>query len=567
MTTPTENNPTFGTTLGLDLSTQSLSAVLLDTANGAIVWKHSLSYRDDPRLAGFGFEHETLIIPPREVGEAEQPPKLFIAALEALFSDLVATGIDVSRIGAINASGQQHGHVYLAATAKQAFAALHQPESERLPLLAALKDAFAYGGAPIWKTANTAEEVRSICAAIGDKKTMIERTGSAMPLRFAAPVHRKLGMRYPDRYDATWRVMQLSSFLPAILAGDAEIPLDFGNACGTGLMNYQRRDWDQTLIAATADGLPGGAAALQKKLPPIAHPLTAVGKVASYFQRQYGLSPDCKIIIGSGDNPQSKVLAQGDLLSLGTSFVYMVATPDGSVDQEGAANAMYDGLGKPFNFVCRTNGALVWDRLRSQYGLGIKDYAACEAALREIAPGKAMRFWHPDAESFPVINANPEIVRFDDGPVDFKNDFSALVDSTLGLMYLYGMKIHQDTAGRKNPGDHAGKLMPVCGGAAANKEIMRRIAAIWNCPVIESMEAGAALGAATAAAVAIISASIPDARKNECEGEVDKLLDRLRANLVGQKMPTEPDPALVSAYHAPNAYLDQLEKVFERLRS
>ena len=63
------------TVLGIDASTQSLSAVLLDEKTGEILWNRSLAYRDDPRLVGFGFEHDTMIIPPREAGEAEQPPR------------------------------------------------------------------------------------------------------------------------------------------------------------------------------------------------------------------------------------------------------------------------------------------------------------------------------------------------------------------------------------------------------------------------------------------------------------------------------------------------------------
>jgi xylulokinase len=150
-----------------------------------------------------------------------------------------------------------------------------------------------------------------------------------MPLRFSATIHRKLALRYPGAYAATRRILQISSLLPAMLAGDATIPLDFGNACGTGLMNYRARAWDETMLEATAHDLAGGARALGDKLPPIAHPLTVVGRIARYFQEKYGFAAHCAIVAGSGDNPQSKVLAGGDLLSLGTSFVYMISTPDG----------------------------------------------------------------------------------------------------------------------------------------------------------------------------------------------------------------------------------------------
>ena len=64
------------TVLGIDASTQSLSAVLLNSNTGETLWSRSLAYRDDPRLLGFGFEHDTMVMPAREPGEAEQPPRV-----------------------------------------------------------------------------------------------------------------------------------------------------------------------------------------------------------------------------------------------------------------------------------------------------------------------------------------------------------------------------------------------------------------------------------------------------------------------------------------------------------
>ena len=538
------------TVLGIDASTQSLSAVLLQANTGEILWSRSLAYRDDPRLAGFGFEHDTMIIPPREPGEAEQPPRLFIAALEALFADLKAAGFDTSAIAAINTSGQQHGHVYLNDQAKALFARLRDTASAKDTLLSLLGDSFAYGGAPIWKTANTAAEAAHIREATGGKAAIIERTGSDIPLRFAATVHRKLAIRYPAAYADTRHILQISSFIPAILAGDCTIPIDFGNACGTGLMNYSKRQWDDVVMNAVAGDLPGGAAALAAKLPPIAHPLAICGSIAAYFQKKYGLAADCKIVAGSGDNPQSKVLATGDLLSLGTSFVYMISSPDGSVDMAGTANAMYDGLGRSFNFGCRTNGALAWDRLRLRHGLGAKDYAACDAALECVAPGSLMRFWHPDTESFPVVAAHPEPVRMDSDPTDFAHDYAAVVDSSLGLVYRYGMKIAGAAASTSQ------QAMSVCGGPSTSAGIMRRIAAIWNRPAIQAGQAGAALGAAVAAAVALVG-----------DDERDALAERLRQAIFAGKAVVAPDPEMVRAYHAPGGYLDQLEIAFEKLRT
>jgi xylulokinase len=534
--------------LGLDASTQSMSAVLLDIDAGKVLWSKSLAYRDDVRLSGYGFEHDTLIIPPREAGEAEQPPRLFIAALDAILNELAESGYDVSAIAAINTSAQQHGHVYLNGNAETVFRSLHDAGSAAVPLTRRLVDVFSYGGAPIWKTANTAAEAEHIRARVGEA-AIVERIGSDMPLRFSAAIYRKVARHYPEAYSATRRISLLSSLVPAILAGDCAVPVDFGNACGTGLMNYRTRAWDEAVLDAAAHDLPGGPRALADKLPAIAHPLATVGRIALYFREKFGFDPDCRIIAGSGDNLQSKVLASGDLLSLGTSFVYMISTRSGRVNARGVANAMYDALGRPFYLGCRTNGALTWDRLRKRHGLSSKDYGACDAALAVVRPGERLRFWHPDAESFPVAAANPEVIRLDAGAADFANDYSGVVDSSLGLVYRHGMKIGA-AASRDDP-------ISVCGGPSISREIMRRVAAIWNRPAIRVSQAGAALSAAITAAVALIP-------ENQSEKR-EAMIGSFRAAIYSDSAAIDPEPEWVRCYHAPGGFLDRLEEAYGQL--
>jgi xylulokinase len=538
---------------GIDASTQSMTGLLMEAGSGHVLWQKSLAYRDDPRLLGYGFEHDSLLIPPRETGEAEQPPRLFIAALEALLADLQASGADMAAIAAINVSGQQHGHVYLGQAAQASFAGLRQAGRSKTSLVDSLAGSFAYGGAPIWKTANTVAEAEHIRKQAGGRAAVIAASGSDIPLRFSACAHRKLSIRYPEAWAATRHILQISALVPAILAGDCAIGADFGNACGTGLMNYAKRQWDPKLLEAACGDRPGGAAALAGKLPKLVHPLSPVGTVAAWFQERFGLSAACQVLAGSGDNPQSKVLAEGDLLSLGTSFVCMVDSPDGAVDASGAANAMYDGLGRPFNFVCRTNGALAWDRLRTRHGIALKDYASGEQALASQAPGTLLRFWHPDAESFPLIGARPDLDKLDDGPDGFAADWSGVVDTTLGLMYQYSRQMAAGSGSKADSG-----ALAVCGGPSASPGMMKRIAAIWNRPAIQAGQAGAALGAAVAAAVALA----PESQR----------LDRakqLRASIFEGKTVFMPEPALVAAYHgkgAQGSWLERLEKGFEKLR-
>ncbi len=353
--------------LGIDSSTQSTTAVVLDRASFATAAEAKVRYRDDPRVAKYGLTEGAPILPPREPGEADQPAALFLDALDALLSDLGPAVL--GRVAAIDLSAHQHGQVWLGEAGAKAISALRGAGAgaKGAPGLAArVGPGLAYDRAPIWMSSNTEIEAEELRAALGGREGVTARSGSDSPLRFSGAVLRRVAKRFPDIYMRTYRFHLISSFLSGVLSGDPEAPIDWGNGSGTSLMDWSGRRWDPQLIAAAASGLPGGAKALASRLPPLAHPLTVVGRAAAYFVERYGLSPDCAIIAGSGDNPQSKVLASGALLSLGTSFVLMVEGEKPHV----SANAMYDGLGRPFLFGCRTNGALAWESVRKARGLG-----------------------------------------------------------------------------------------------------------------------------------------------------------------------------------------------------
>ncbi|UCC17418.1 MAG: hypothetical protein JSU58_02420, partial [Dehalococcoidales bacterium] len=248
--------------------------------------------------------------------------------------------------------------------------------------------------------------------------------------------------------------------------------------------------WSDELIRAVSDGLHGGETGLRVKLPEIISPTSVVGNISSYFISKYGFSSDCKILAGSGDNPQSKVLVNGDLLSLGTSIVNMVSTDGETLDMNGYASAMYDGIGRPFMFGTRTNGVMVWDNLRAMYGLGKNEYAPAEEALEKAPVGENLLFWQPRNESFPQ-SGSIDITRIGDFTPGLGPDYTALVETTLATIYTYSKGFTRQTD----------DILYVTGGARNSREILRRIAAIWNRPVVPIEAGGAALGAAVAGTI------------------------------------------------------------------
>ena len=535
--------------LGLDSSTQSLSAIVIDVDTAEKCFEHSLDYRADTRLNGFGIG-EDYILPPREEGEAEQPPLMYLASLDAMFTDMRAAGVALENIIAINTSGQQHGHVYLNSDADALLAQLNSRGEVTSPLRdkdehdlqTLLKDAFSYPTAPIWMTANTVAQTNRVREAVGGKTEMINLSGSDAPLRFTGTVVRRVAEQHPEHYTATAKIQLISSFIPAVLTGNVNVPIDYGNGCGMSLMNYRSKTWDSALSAATADGLTGGVEALQSKLPALERPDSIVGYLAAYYVEKYGFAEYCAVIAGSGDNPQAKVPIAGDLLSLGTSFVNMVSTDGDTLDPEGFANAMYDGINRPFMFGCRTNGAMVWDAVRNHYGLSKEEYAPAEAALKQVAPGQFMTFWQPKTESFPVSGAF-DLIRSVGQPI-LAEDYTGIIETSLAAVYTYSAVFTKQTQAP----------LFVTGGATDSPEIMRRVAGIWNRPTLPVEKGGAALGAAVAGVKAL----------HDAENEPFDI-ETFSASVLKRGEPIQPNPEDVKAYHGEGKYLERFREKYEQI--
>lgn len=529
--------------LGLDSSTQSLSAIIIDIDSAEKCFEHAIDYRADERTDYFGIG-EDYILPSKAEGEAEQPPLMYLASLDAMFEDIREAGIPMHKIVAINTSGQQHGHVYLNKNLSIIFSNLLRTESSTLDLKTLLAGVFSYFTAPIWMTANTLAQTDHVRKTVGGKTEMIERSGSDAPLRFTGAVIRRVAEQSTEEYAATEKIQLISSFIPAVLTANPLVPIDTGNGCGMSLMNYRKKEWDTDLIAATAHGLPGGPEELQRKLPELTSPDTVVGNIAKYFVEKYGFSDACSIVAGSGDNPQAKVPVAGDLLSLGTSFVNMVSTDGNTLDPEGYANAMYDGIGRPFMFGCRTNGAMVWDAVRSNYGLSKEEYKPAEKALNEVSPGKFMTFWQPKTESFPVSGAFDIIRTSETKKPTLAQDYTGVIETSLAAVYVYSEVFTDQTQ----------DSLHVTGGATDSPQIMRRVAGIWNRPAMSVEKGGAALGAAVAGVKAHAD-NIGESFDIEAFG----------AAVLKRGELIQPNADDVAAYHGEGNYLQKFREKYERI--
>ncbi|MCS6970208.1 MAG: FGGY-family carbohydrate kinase [Planctomycetota bacterium] len=464
--------------LGLDASTQSLTAVVIDIDSGAVVHQRQLNYDRD--LPQYGTRHGVLPHPDPAIVHA--PPLMWVEALDRLLGAL-GDSVDVARIAAIAGSAQQHGSVYLRACFAERLAAL-RPER---PLVEQLADVCARPTAPVWLDSSTAEDCRALDAALGGPAETQRITGSAAYERFTGPQIRRCARCEPEVWAQTAHVRLVSSFLASLLAGRLA-DTDWGDASGMNLMDLERKQWHPPALAACA-------ADLAPRLGEPIAPWTVLGPIAPALAARYGFARDCRIVAWTGDNPASSIglglVRDGHCaISLGTSDV-LFAISSRRPSMPPAGHVFISPTGAYMALFCFANGSLAREAVRDAHHL---DWAGFSAALARTPPGNAGRLMLPwfRPEIVPkVLRAG--VVRANLSPGDTDADCRAVVEAQ-----FTSMRLRAEAAGLQPT------LLHATGGAAQNAAILQVAADVFQCPVRRSQVTNtAALGAALRAAQAL----------------------------------------------------------------
>ena len=93
--------------LGLDSSTQSLSAIVLEVEGDGrrVAFESTIAF--DEAFPQYGTRHG--VLPGNDPTTAASPPLLWVDALELMMARLQQSGLDLKRLAAISGSAQQHG--------------------------------------------------------------------------------------------------------------------------------------------------------------------------------------------------------------------------------------------------------------------------------------------------------------------------------------------------------------------------------------------------------------------------------------------------------------------------
>lgn len=460
--------------LGLDSSTQSFSAVVIDLDSRKVVYEKSLNF--DQALPHYKTKNG--VLSNRDPLVKHSSPLMWAEALDLIFAAMKKDRVALGDILAVSGSGQQHGSVYFN---ERITAALEQLDAKK-SLVENLNGVFTRKTSPIWMDSSTATECAEIRKKLGGVKYTASRTGSDAFERFTGPQIRKFFKTEPDAYTKTFSIALVSSFLASLLAGKIA-PIDYGDGAGMNLMDIRNKVWDMEALKATAPSL-------KKKLPPLAASGHVIGPVSAYFVNKYGLNSEALATTWTGDNPASVIglglIKPGQVaISLGTSDTFFGTMQKCQTDEDGEGHVFGSPAGGYMTLICFNNGSLAREKVRELYN--ISDWKQFGEQLKQTPPGNKGGILLPwfEAEIVPRVN-KPGIHRFD---LDAKNvaaNCRAVFEAQMLSMRLHSQWMNV-----------APEKIFATGGASNDAALLQVMADVLNCRVQRiEVSKSAALGAA-----------------------------------------------------------------------
>ena len=461
--------------LGFDSSTQGLTALVVDCtrAERRVVFERTLNYDSD--FPDYGTQHGVW----RRAGaEVTAPPVMWAEALDRMMELIAAEPqVDLRAIAAISGAAQQHGSVYLHASADDVLESL----DPRVPLASQLAGAFSRDESPVWMDESTSPQCDVISRALGGRQAVAELTGSAPFERFTGPQIRKFFERAPERYLRTRRIHLVSSFLASLLAGQ-DAPVEPGDAAGTNLLDLRTREWAPAALEATAPSL-------RVRLPRVVPSATVVAPLASYWRDRYGFG-DALVVAWTGDNPSALVgsglFSEGALgISLGTSDTLFGFSDRPRPTASGSCHVFGAPSGGYMSLVCFRNGSLAREAIRDQYGY---DWAGFARALRNTPPGNNGRLMLPwfEREITPHVSRSG-VRRLRLSPDDADANVRAVIEGQMMAMANRSGVVSEKRIER----------LLATGGASVNRDILQVMADVFGAEVVPMAQGNAAaLGAA-----------------------------------------------------------------------
>lgn len=316
----------MGLVAGIDCSTQSTKALVVDTDSGEIVAEG----RGEHVVAG-------------TAGARETDPGVW---WDALRDSLAETGV-ADEVEAISIGGQQHGLVV-------------QDEAGR-PLRPAV----------LWNDVRAAPDAERLTEELGGPEEWAEHTGIVPVASFTIAKWAWLRRTHPETAAATAAVRLPHDHLNERLTGRGTT--DRGDASGTGWWSPTAGDYTERTLSLPSVDLP------RELLPELLAPDAVAGEVTTTAATALGLRPGTLVGAGTGDNMAAALglgLRPGTpVISLGTSGTAYVVSDTPVVDPTGTVAGFADATGRFLPLACTLNCTLAVDRLAEMLGIDRADAA------------------------------------------------------------------------------------------------------------------------------------------------------------------------------------------------
>jgi len=327
--------------LGIDCGTQGTKAVVMD-AGGAIRGRGHASY--------------PLLESPN--GAREQKPcwwveAMFVAATEAL------RDVDGNSIRGMAVSGQQHGLVVL-------------DEQARV-----IRDA------KLWNDTETASQNLEIIERSGGADQLYKEMGIVPLTGYTVSKLLWIAEKEPENFRRVRNILLPHEYLNYVLTG--RMCSEYGDASGTGYFDVRSRTWNRALL----NRIDGGSDHLYRALPELLHSGDAVGTVLPDVASRLGLSRDCLVAAGGGDNMMAAIgtanVTEGKVtMSLGTSSTVYAYSGMPMPYRDEAVAPFCSSSGGWLPLVCTMNATNVVMQILELVGRSVDDV---DIALKATKPG------------------------------------------------------------------------------------------------------------------------------------------------------------------------------------
>lgn len=464
--------------IGVDLGTSAVKLLLMDQ-DGNVVNTVSREY--------------PLYFP--YPGWSEQKPEDWWEQTKEGIRHLVEP-VDSSLVAGISFGGQMHGLVIL-------------DEQDRVIRPAIL-----------WNDGRTGKQTDYLNQVIG-KETLSKYTANIAFAGFTAPKILWVKENEPENFSRICKIMLPKDYLAYCLTGVH--CCDYSDASGMLLLDVQHKCWSEEMLEICG--------IRKEQMPALFESYEKVGTLKPEVAKELGLSENCIVAAGAGDNAAAAVgtgtVGDGQCnVSLGTSGTVFISSKEFGVDPNNALHAFAHSDGH-FHLMGCILSAASCNKWWMDEIIGTEDYAKEQESIVKLGENHVFFLPYLMGERSPHNDPNAR------GTFIGMTMDTSRADMTQAVLEGVAFAIRDSFEIAKSLGIQIERTK-ICGGGAKSPLWRRIIANVLNVKVDRiASEEGPALGGAMLAAVADGTfASVEDAA-----GRIVKIIETI-----------EPEPELAAKY-------------------